>query len=303
MICSNKTIIVVCGITASGKSDLAFNLARKYNTEIISTDSRQIYKELVIGVDRPPQNYLREIKHHMIGSVTIKNNFSVGDFFNKSVSLINNIFKYNDYIVVVGGNGLYMNSLLYGINNIPSSNIEIRNKLIDQYDTMGIDFLKMQLFYHDISYYNNVDLKNYRRILRALEVYYTTKIQYSYFIKKNNKNGIIHKYKVIQIAIKIDKKILKNNIYNRVDKMINNGLLNEAYQLLPYKYYNAVNTIGYKELFLFFEKKINLNDAIQMIKNNTLYLAKKQHKWLKKQKNIFFVKQESNIDDIVSLIN
>ncbi|UOF94181.1 MAG: tRNA (adenosine(37)-N6)-dimethylallyltransferase MiaA [Bacteroides sp.] len=297
-----KNVIVISGITASGKTNMALQLAKIYETEIISVDSRQVYKELIIGSDRPPIRYLCDVKHHMIGVISILENFSVGIFFKRIIQLVNNLFKKYNTIILVGGSGLYIDRLIYGIKDLPEKNGYIRDYFIKQYKKYGIYYLQNMLSNIDYKYFCYTDINNYVRIIRALEVYFITGKPYSYFISKNNIPGLIDKYNIIQIAIDINKDMLYNNISNRVNKMINTGLIDEAKKLYKYKNLYALNTIGYKEIFDFIDNKISLETAINKIKHNTYILAKKQNKWLKKYKNVIYVKSDIKILNLKNTI-
>ena len=296
----NNILITVIGPTAIGKTSLAIKLAKHYNTEIISADSRQFYKELNIGTAKPSNEELLSVKHHLINNISIKDEYNISQFELDARKKIKDLFKTKDTVIMVGGSGLYIDTVLYGIDEIPNVDFSVREKLNIEFENNGLKNLLQQLKKLDPKTHKKIDLNNHRRVIRALEVCISTDKPYSYFIKNSEKKS---NYNNIIIGLNSDRSKLHSLINNRVDIMIENGLLNEVKGLLKFKNLNALNTIGYKEIFEYLEKKISLDEAIEKIKTNTRRYAKRQITWYKSNKEVNWFSDDYDIKNILSMIN
>lgn len=277
---SNKKLIVLTGPTAVGKTKEAINLAKTLNTEIISADSRQFYKELNIGVATPTEEELSEVKHHFIGHISIHNNYNVGLYEKDAIEKIELLFKTHDTIVLTGGSGMYIDVVCNGIDSLPDVDIGIRNELNRVFKEEGISVLQEELREKDIEYYNIVDTKNHIRLIRALEVIRQTGKTFSFY-RTNQKTQ--RDFQIVKFALQRERSELIERIDKRVDLMIESGLLEEAKEVYPYKNLSALNTVGYKELFKYFDNQISLEEAIEDIKTNTRRYAKRQMTWFRKE--------------------
>lgn len=279
----NKQLIVITGPTAVGKTELSLNLAKNFSTEIVSADSRQFYKEMNIGTAKPTTSQLSEVRHHFINSLSIKEDYNAGRFETDCISLLDNLFLKHERVILTGGSGLYINTILYGVDNLPKADFEIRASIKEQFEKNGIEPLQHQLKLLDVEYYNTADIRNPHRLMRAIEVCLLTGKKYSSLIGKKN---VKRNFDSVLFGLHLDKKELDERINARVDKMFLEGLIDEAKTLLPFKHCNALQTVGYKELFQYFEKAISLEDAISFIKKNTRNYAKRQMTWFRKMKEI-----------------
>ncbi|MFA8300255.1 MAG: tRNA (adenosine(37)-N6)-dimethylallyltransferase MiaA [Hyphomicrobiales bacterium] len=280
---NNKTLVVVVGPTASGKTSLAIQLANDLNTEIISTDSRQFYKELQIGTAAPTEEELNAAKHHLIGNLSIHDYYNVSMYENDALNASSEIFKDHEHVVAVGGSGLYINALCDGIDEIPDPKPEVRKQLAEDLETKGLDYIQSLLKEKDPDFYKIVDINNPKRVLRALEVCLTTGES---FTKYRVKNLTERPFNIIKIGLLWNRELLVDRIHQRVDIMIQQGLIEEAKAMHQYKHLNSLNTVGYKELFDYFEDKCTLEFAIEKIKTNTRRYAKRQMTWFRKDQNI-----------------
>lgn len=296
----NKNLIYVAGPTGIGKTKLAIDLAKKINTEIVSCDSRQFYKELKIGTCPPSFNDLNDIKHHFIHNKSIKDTYSVGDYEKEAIELISEIFKIKDTLILVGGSGLYADSILFGMDEFPNISKEIKEKIQFDIENSGLDYILEELRILDPEYYNKVDKNNIVRIKRALEVIKQTNSKFS-SLRTNKKKEREFKSHILILESSRDDLYCKIN--TRVDKMLENGLENEAYQLMDYKKLNTLNTVGYKEFFKYFDGEMSYNDTINKIKQNTRNYAKRQITWLKKYKDAIRINSNSNANSIISKIS
>ena len=294
-----KKLITISGQTASGKTNLSIRLAQNLNCSIISCDSRQFYKEMSIGTAVPSKLELSKANHYFIHHKSVKDNYTVGDFQNDALKLIENLFKKDDYIILTGGSGMYMDAIVNGIDKFPKIKLGVRELLNEKYNSRGILFLKNKLKELDPEYYDIVDVNNHRRLIRALEVCISTGKPYSSFLNKKNKK---YDFESVNFGIKIDRKLLYEKINYRVDKMISDGLIKEAKTLLNFKDLNPLNTVGYKELFEHFKGNLTKSQAIEKIKQNTRRYAKRQMTWLK-NKNLVWIENNVEIDEIKSFIN
>ncbi|HQS50953.1 MAG TPA: tRNA (adenosine(37)-N6)-dimethylallyltransferase MiaA, partial [Daejeonella sp.] len=270
---------------------LAIQIAKHFNTEIISADSRQFYREMSIGTAKPSKEELESVRHHLIDSHSIHDSFSVGDFEKEVINLLKELFKSHDQVVLVGGSGLFINAVCNGFDELPVASEETRKKLNKLLDEKGIEHLQEKLKKADPVYYAEVDINNPQRLIRALEVFETSGKPFSSFRtnipKKRNFN-------IIKLAISPNREKLYAQINLRVDKMIENGLLKEVEELKEYSHLNAMNTVGYSEVFEYLDGKLSKEQAIDKIKQNTRRFAKRQITWFKKSEDIhWFDPQES----------
>lgn len=287
---NKKNLIVIAGPTAIGKTSLSIKLAKELKTEIISCDSRQFYKELSIGTAIPSKEELREIEHHFIQNQSIEKRCNIADFEKNAIKKIESLFQRYNNVILVGGSGLYIDAICKGIDFLPDISKEIREKINTQYRKNGLEWLQNKVKKLDPEYFEYVDIKNPQRLMRCLEVYTTSTKKISSLHKKKHKK---RNFNIIKIGLKIDRESLYKKINIRVDKMIKDGLIDEANHLINYRHYNALNTVGYKELFDFFDGNSNLETAIEKIKQNTRRLAKRQITWFKRDKSInWFTKDE-----------
>ena len=295
----SKFLITIVGPTAIGKTSLAIKLARNYKTEIISADSRQFYKELNIGTAKPSNDELSSIKHHLINNISVNDKYDISQFESDARKIIENLFKTKDYIILVGGSGLYIDTILYGIDKIPNVKESLRKELNMEFQNNGLKNLLAQLKKIDPNSYKNIDLNNHRRIIRALEVSISSKKPYSSFltdsVKESNYNEII-------IGLNCDRDKLHSLINKRVDKMIQCGLIEEVKKLVKFKNLNALNTIGYKEIFDYLDNKISLEQSREKIKINSRRYAKRQLTYFNSNKTINWFDSQYEITNIIKLI-
>ena len=296
---SNHLIIIV-GATANGKTSLSIALAKYYKTEIISSDSRQFYKEMKIGTAVPDDDELKEVKHHFIQDRSIFENYNVGDYERDAISNLNCLFKLNNIIIMVGGSGLYVNAVINGLDDFPEVDPKIRINLKKELNEKGIEILQKRLQNLDAITFQKIDIENKQRLIRALEICIGTEKAYSSFLnnKKSKRNFI-----PIKIGLTAPREIIYERINQRVDLMMQNGLLEEASKLHPYKDLNALQTVGYKELFKYLDKKWSLEFAVSEIKKNTRRFAKRQGTWFRKDKEIKWFNYQDPIKEITDYID
>ncbi|WP_299799916.1 tRNA (adenosine(37)-N6)-dimethylallyltransferase MiaA [uncultured Maribacter sp.] len=304
----NKILISVVGPTAIGKTKLAILLAQHYKTEIISADSRQFFKEMNIGTAVPSLKELEQANHHFIQHKSISEEYTVGDFEREAIQKLSDLFKVYDVIIMVGGSGLYVNAVTDGLNTFPTVDPSIREKLNLELAEDGIRPLQRKLKQLDPIYFEKVDIYNPQRVIRALEVAIGSGSPYSSFL---NKPKADREFKVLSVGLKAERPLIYERINKRVDLMIEAGLLEEAKGLLSYKEQNALQTVGYKELFKYFDGEWTLDFAISEIKKNTRRFAKRQLTWFLRNKDTQWVEYDYDhktllpeIDnDIVNLKN
>ena len=276
----NKYLIVIAGPTGVGKTALAVKLAKYFNTEIISADSRQFYKETTIGTAKPTDEELAEVPHHFVNTLSIHQNYNIGDFEKDVINKLNQLFEKKQLVFMVGGSGLYINAVLYGLDEFFDVQDAVRDKIKEDYYSKGIIWLQEQLKKHDPLYFEEVDTNNPQRMMRALEICIQSGKPYSAFLSNTKKK---RNFKPVKILINAPREILYEKINSRVDKMIASGLTEEARSLYPYKNLNALNTVGYKELFMHFNDEISKEEAVDLIKQKTRNYAKRQLTWFKNQ--------------------
>lgn len=294
-----KTLITIVGPTAVGKTSFAIDLALKYSTEIISADSRQIYRQLKIGTAKPTHTQLALVKHHFIDFLNIDQDFNAGEFEKRALETIEDIFTRRDIAIMCGGSGLYINAVCHGFDEIPTVEPGLRDLLIAIFEKDGLAPLINELKLHDPQYYKQVDRSNPQRIIRALEVIRSTGKPYSKFRKRRN-----HKrpFRIIKIGLELDRSELYDSVDKRMDMMINNGLFEEAEGLFSYKALNALQTVGYKEIFGYLEGKYGKAEAIRLLKRNSRRYAKRQLTWFKKDAEVQWFNAEE-VDAIMNYIN
>ena len=296
---NKKTLICIVGATAIGKTALSIKIANYFSTEIISADSRQFYKEMNIGTAVPSCYELKLAKHHFIQNKSIFENYNVGSFEKDAIQLLGDLFKINPIVVMVGGSGLYIDAIVKGLDEFPEVSEEIRNTLKHDYKKHGIEFIQEELKQSDPAYYSKVDLQNHHRIIRALEVCRAQHLPYSFFLKSKNKT---REFETIFIGLQAERSLIYNRINLRVDLMIKEGLIEEVKQLVTYKTLNSLHTVGYKELFKYFEGSTSKEKAIEEIKKNTRRFAKRQSTWFRKNENINWFNYNTKASEIIHFI-
>jgi tRNA dimethylallyltransferase len=285
-----KTLIVLVGPTAVGKTSLSIELAQELDCPIISTDSRQFYKEMTIGTAKPTAEELNQAEHHFINSRSIHDRYTAGMFEADAISTLNKIFQNHDVCIAVGGSGLYINALCYGIDDIPASD-EVREVLHKRWKTEGLESLQEEVKQIDPEFYENSDMQNPRRVMRALEVYILTGKKYSSYRKNQNKK---RPFNCIWLGLEMDTEVLYERINQRVDKMVENGLIEEVRSLLPHKDLKSMKTVGYQEIVDFLEHKTTKEQAIELVKRNSRRFAKKQFTWFRKNEEVRWFKPGQN---------
>jgi len=296
----NNTLITVVGPTAIGKTALSIKLAKHFKSDIISCDSRQFFKEMNIGTAVPDSVELAAAKHHFIQNKSIFNNYNVGQFERDALAKLEELFLTNSIQIMVGGSGLYVDAVLKGLDHFPDVDIKIRENLTSILHEKGIETLQEKLKILDLETYNAIALDNPHRIMRALEICIGTKTPYSTF---KNKTKAPRNFNSIKIGLKADRSIIYERINQRVDLMMANGLLEEAKELYNHRDLNALNTVGYKELFSYFDGDFTKQFAISEIKKNTRRFAKRQTTWFKKDTDILWFDYKTDINKIISEIS
>ncbi len=289
-----KKLIFIVGPTAIGKTSVAIKLCNHFNTEIISADSRQIYKEMNIGVARPTAEELKSAKHHFIATKSVANYYNASDYEVEANILIKELFKTHDNLIVVGGSGLYINALLYGIDDLPTIDPELRNDLQQKFEQEGIEELRFMLKKLDPVSYSKVDLKNPKRILKCLEVSIQTGKPYSSFLTGKKKK---RDYKPIIFVLNMEREKLYDRINRRVEIMFSEGLINEVEKLQSYRKLPSLKTIGYREVFDYLDGNVSLDEAKDLIQRHTRNYARKQITWFRRNEE----KKDILIDDKIIL--
>lgn len=291
MAANTKTVIVIAGPTAVGKTGIGIQVAKHFNTEIISADSRQCYREMKKGVARPSEEELSLVKHHFIASHSIKDKVNAAVFENYALEKATDIFKFSDYVVLVGGTGLYIKAFLEGMDPIPNVPEDIRNDITEQYFQYGLNWLQEEIKKADPLFYKTGEIQNPQRLMRALEVVKTTgQSIMSYHKGEKAKRD----FNVQKIALGLPKELLHRNINTRVDQMVEEGLVEEVQSLYKFRHFTALQTVGYKEIFDYLDDKIRLAEAIEQIKINTRQYAKRQVTWFQKDKEYQWLPPDGN---------
>jgi len=280
---SNKYLIVVCGPTASGKTRVAIRLAQHFKTDILSTDSRQLFKELNIGTAKPDTDELSSAKHHFIDHVSISEEYNAGRFEEESIALLEQLHLEKEVVIAAGGTGLYINALVNGLDDIPHAGKEVREALVQEFHSFGLTHLQKLAAEADPESYASTDISNHIRLIRIIEVFRATGTPISEFRKNKNKE---RSFKVIKIGLETERELLYKKINERVNEMMDTGLLDEVKRLLPYRNRNGLQTVGYQELFDYLEAKVSLKKAVELIKRNSRRYAKRQMTWFRRDKDI-----------------
>ncbi|MBX2931322.1 MAG: tRNA (adenosine(37)-N6)-dimethylallyltransferase MiaA [Chitinophagaceae bacterium] len=294
-----NTVIIIVGPTAVGKTALAIQVAQHFHTKIISADSRQCFKELTIGVAKPSVDELQQVEHFFINSHAIHQNINAATFENYALEKVNDIFKHQPIAVMVGGTGLYIKAFCEGLDLIPDIPKNIRDVLITQYNEKGLEWLQQQVKGKDAAFWKIAEQQNPQRLMRALEVITFTGKSITTFRKGTQ---LQRPFNIVKIGLELEREELYDSINKRVDVMMQNGLLDEVKQLLPYEQLNALQSVGYKELFDYLHNKYSLQEAINEIKKNTRHYAKRQLTWFKKDDTIQWF-QPQQTKEILQFIN
>ena len=296
----NKTLIYITGPTGIGKTKISIALAKKIHSEIISSDSRQFYKEMTVGTSVPSMIDLKTVTHHFIHHLSVIEDYTIGDYEKDCIKLINEKFKIHDLLIMTGGSGMYADSVLYGLDKLPKTNIKIRKSLNSLFKKRGLEYLQDKLKKKDPTYFAKIDRNNHQRIIRALEVCISSGKSFSSFLQKKKTDRIFNTKILI---LEEERNKLYEKIDKRVDLMIKNGLEKEVRSLIKYQEKNSLQTVGYKEFFDFFNGIITRDEAILKIKKNTRNYAKRQITWNKKYKNAIRISPYSSLNKILKLIN
>ncbi len=292
-------LLCVVGPTAIGKTALAIKIAEAFNTEIISADSRQFFKEMNIGTAVPSSEELQKIPHHFIRHKSIFESYSVGDFEREAIELLSSLFKKKHVVVMVGGSGLYVDAVVNGLDVFPEVDSKYRKQLTCELEKNGIEKLQNELKENDPEYFKTLDKNNPHRLIRALEICRASGKPYSSFLKKNS---VIRDFDVFYIGLNAERKLVYDRINERVENLMAEGLLEEARQLYPNKDLNALKTVGYRELFEYFDGQLSLDEAKEEIKKNTRRFAKRQNTWFKKNTKINWFGFDTNPTEIIAFI-
>ena len=292
-------LISIVGPTAIGKTALSIQLASSFNTEILSADSRQFYKEMKIGTAVPSEEELTAATHHFIQHKNVEDAYSVGDFEREALLKTQDLFKQHDILIVVGGSGLYVRSLLEGLDSFPEIDPEIRARLNKQFEKEGLEPLKLRLQELDPEAYKRTDIDNPHRVIRALEICLGTGKPYSSFLNQPKQE---RPFQTISIGLTAPREEIYERINLRVDAMMAEGLLEEVKNLYPKRELNALNTVGYKELFAFLDSRFSLEEAVDEIKKNTRRFAKRQLTWFRKDKNIHWFDYKVSPEEIIAFV-
>ncbi|WP_222984378.1 tRNA (adenosine(37)-N6)-dimethylallyltransferase MiaA [Flagellimonas meishanensis] len=296
---SNKVLIAIVGPTAIGKTSLGVFLAQHFDTAVISADSRQFFKEMHIGTAVPTQEELKQVPHHFIQHKSILDTYSVGDFEKDALTKLETLFLTKNTVIMVGGSGLYVDAVIKGLDDFPEVNPALRKKLVRQLQEKGLESLQEELKKIDQEYHAKVDLDNPHRVIRALEVSLTASRPYSSFLDREKKN---RPFKHLYVGLFAPREVIYERINQRVDQMIEAGLMDEAKKLHEHKNRNALQTVGYKELFEFFEGRCSLEFAISEIKKNTRRFAKRQLTWLRKNPEVLWLEHDLAKEDMLKMI-
>lgn len=280
---NKKTLIVLIGPTGVGKTDLSIKIAEKYGSPIISADSRQLYSDLKIGTAAPTEEYLKRVKHYFVGTLKLTDYYSAAQYESEVISLLEELFKRNNTILLTGGSMMYIDAICKGIDDIPTVDSETRLMMMEKYEKEGLDRLCAELKLLDPEYYSTVDLKNPKRVIHALEICYMTGKTYTSFRTGNKKQ---RPFDIIKIGLCRDREELYERINKRVDIMIKEGLVDEVKSVYEYRNLNSLNTVGYKEIIQYLEGNCTLEFAIEKIKQNSRIYSRKQMTWFKRDNDI-----------------
>ncbi len=295
---NSKKLIVLAGPTAVGKTEMALRLADYFRTEIISADSRQIYKELEIGTAKPTLEELSRVRHHFINSHSIDQSYDAGAYGRDALALIQALFNEHNTLILCGGSGLYIKAVLEGFDEMPEIPAGIRDQIIAEYEVKGLNWLQQELKEIDPDYFEQVDTNNPHRLIRALEVFKASGQKASQLRVKDKRT---HDFEIIKIGLDLEREQLYKRIDSRMDTMIDRGLFNEAERFYPNRDLNALQTVGYREIFDYLQGKYDRDEAIRLLKRNTRRYAKRQLTWFKRDTEIHWFRPEQ-LDDMIGLI-
>ncbi len=295
----SKTLIVILGPTGVGKTDLSINIAKHFNTVISSSDSRQVYREMSIGTAVPEKEQLAAVKHHFIHTHSIHDYFSSWECEKQTIELLSELYQEKNEVLLVGGSMMYIDAVCNGIDEIPTIDPDLRQEVFARYEKDGLESMKMQLKQLDPVFYNQVDLKNAKRVIHAVEICLMTGKPYSELRTNSRKK---RDFKIIKIGLNRDRAELYERINTRVDQMIEEGLIDEAKSIFEYRHYNSLNTVGYKELFEHFEGNISLEKAIELIKRNSRRYAKRQLSWFRRDEEIQWFHPNQEEEEVLQYI-
>lgn len=295
---NGKTLIVLIGPTGVGKTDLSIRIAEKYNSPIISADSRQLYSELKIGTAAPSEEYLKRIKHYFVGTLKLTDYYSAAQYESDVMELLDALFKNHETILLTGGSMMYIDAICKGIDDIPTVDSETRRMMMEKYENEGLERLCSELKLLDPEYYSIVDLKNPKRVIHALEICYMTGKTYTSFRTGNKKQ---RPFNILKIGLSRDRDELYERINRRVDIMISEGLIDEVKSVYKYKELNSLNTVGYKEIIQYLDGNWTLDYAIDKIKQNSRIYSRKQMTWFKRDNEINWFNPD-NEEDIMEFI-
>ncbi|MCB9024553.1 MAG: tRNA (adenosine(37)-N6)-dimethylallyltransferase MiaA [Lentimicrobiaceae bacterium] len=294
---SENTLLVIAGPTAVGKTSVAIDVAQRFESEIISADSRQFYRELKIGTAAPDTTQLALVPHHFVGNLSLSDSYNVSQYETEVLELLNRLFQKHKLVVLTGGSGLYIRAVCDGIDMLPDADSEIRIYLQNLLESDGLSALRLLLQKLDPVYFQIVDVANPTRIIRALEVCMSTGLPYSSFRKKNPAK---RNFRIIKIGLDLPRAELHQRINARVDQMMAAGLEQEAREFYPYRHLNALNTVGYKELFDYFDGNCSQDDAVEKIKTNTRRYARRQITWFRKENDLNWCKPD--VEEVMNLV-
>lgn len=294
------TLIVLLGPTGIGKTDLSLSIATALDCEIISADSRQLYRDMQIGTAAPTAEQLQTVPHHFVGTLGLEEYYSAAQYEADVLDFLSTAFLQHDKMLLTGGSMMYIDAVCDGIDDIPTISAEVRERVMQKYKAEGLELLCEELRSLDPQHYAEVDLKNPRRVIHAIEVCYMTGNTFSSFRTRTRKERPFH---ILKIGLQREREELFYRINARVDAMIEGGLVEEARRLYPYRHLNALNTVGYKELFAYFDGEMDLSMAIEKIKKNTRVYAKKQMTWFKKDADIhWFYPDKLSVEEVLALL-
>ena len=294
-----KKLISIVGTTGIGKTKLAIELAKYFGTEIVSCDSRQFFREMKIGTAMPSDEELAQAPHHFIGNLSVEDYYSIGQFEREAIEKIEELFTKNEVVIMVGGSMMYEKAVIQGLNDLPEADEENQRKLEQIFNEEGIESVQKILEKLDPEYFNIVDKDNPRRLFRAIDVIWQTGKTYTENISVQLKQ---RDFEVIRIGISAPREIIYERINQRVDVMLENGLIDEARSLMDFRKYVALQTVGYSELFRYFDGEWNLDFAVEEIKKNSRRFAKRQLTWYRKETNIHWVNFENSVQESLSLL-
>ncbi|MDZ4714678.1 MAG: tRNA (adenosine(37)-N6)-dimethylallyltransferase MiaA [Cytophagales bacterium] len=280
---NNRKLLVVVGPTAVGKTAVAIRLAEHYRTEVVSADSRQIYREMNIGTAKPSEEELKRVTHHFINVRSVREAYDAGAFGVDARSIIDGLFRQHQKVILCGGSGLYIQSVLEGFDDMPAGNPAARAEIVEAFEKQGLDWLQGEVAHHDPDYFEIVDRKNPQRLMRALEIIRATGAPYSGFRKKER---LVLPYEVVKIGLTLEREELYRRIDQRVDEMMLRGLFEEAAELFPHRHLGALQTVGYQEVFGCMEGKYSREEAVDLLKRNTRRYAKRQMTWFRRDPEI-----------------